>query len=76
MKEVASPCCRKVVLLVGEEVLLEEVVEQEEVDSWRKAEEVAAVANSQTCEKRTKPMGPLEGGEVGVGRKCCPLAGK
>lgn len=59
-----------------EEVLLVEVVEQEEGDSWRKAEEVAVVANSQTCEKRTKLMGHLEEGVVGVGRKCCPLAGK
>lgn len=62
------------VLLVEEEVLLEEVVEQEEGDSWRRAEEVAAVANSQTCEKWTKLMGPLEEGVVGVGRKWCPLA--
>lgn len=57
-----------------EEVLLEVVVEQEEGDSWRKAEEVAVVADSQTCEKRTKLTGHLEGGVVGVGRKCCPLA--
>ena len=61
---------------MGEEVLLVEVVEQEEEDSWRKAEEVAVGANSQTYEKRTKLMGHLEVG-VGVGgRKCCPLAGK
>lgn len=59
---------------MGEEVLLEEVVEQEEGDRWRKAEEGATEANSQTCEKRTKLTGCLEG--VGVGRKCCPLAGK